>query len=144
MSAKAYRRAFPKLTDSNHQETSQFDPTYNCIGHAAESRLWWQPEPTFGLKVYWPSTAPREMTVDAYIKAYEAEGYTTCSDELHEDGFKKIAIYALNGIPKHAARQLTQDSWTSKLGRGEDITHQLHDITGPMYGCVVAFLKKPV
>ncbi len=39
--------------------------------------------------------------------------------------FEKIAIYVdTDGVPTHAARQLPDGSWTSKLGDWEDIQHQ--------------------
>ena len=40
-----------------------------------------------------------------------------------QDGYEKIAIYALDGEPTHAARQLDTGRWTSKLGKHEDIEH---------------------
>jgi hypothetical protein len=61
-----------------------------------------------------------------------------------EPGFEKVALYAdAAGIPTHAARQLSGGKWTSKLGRREDIEHALDDLTGDVYGSVVAFLKGP-
>jgi len=139
----AYRAAFPKLTDGNHRQSSRYDPRYNCIGYAAGTKMWWQPTPLIGGKRYWPPGVPQQETVDAYVKAYEFKGYSECKDGSYEDGFEKVAIFALNGIPKHAALQADSDFWTSKLGKAEDIHHKLPDLEGNHYGHVVRFLKRP-
>lgn len=70
-----------------------------------------------------------------------------------EPGFEKIAIYAKNVAgkfePKHAARQLDNGCWTSKLGQADDIEHLTADcITGGStagsdYGQVVRIMKRP-
>ena len=69
-----------------------------------------------------------------------------CSDGTPEDGFEKIAIYATgpsNTKPSHAARQLANGKWTSKLGQVEDIEHDtVTAIEGPLYGLVVRYLKR--
>jgi len=45
----------------------------------------------------------------------------------------------------HAARQLPDGKWTSKLGQLEDITHGTTDvIEGGDYGEVVQFMKRPI
>jgi hypothetical protein len=138
----AYRLAFPNLTDDNHKETSKFDPTYNCVGYAAGTRLWWQPRPLVGGRRYWPPGVPQEETVEAHVKAFEFKGYAVCQDGSFEAGYEKVAIFAKNGIPKHAALQLDEFFWTSKLGKSEDICHHLHDIAGNYYGQVVCYLKR--
>jgi hypothetical protein len=96
-----------------------------------------------GGQLYWPPNVPQEETVDAYVKAYATIGYVECSNGGFELGFEKVALYALNGTPKHAARQLDAQHWTSKLGRSEDISHQLADLAGSLYGDVVCYLKRP-
>ena len=48
------------------------------------------------------------------------------------------------GTPLHAARQLPNGRWTSKLGELEDIEHVLHDLEGAAYGSVVLVMKRPV
>ncbi|MGH6670821.1 MAG: DUF7689 domain-containing protein [Xanthobacteraceae bacterium] len=140
--APAYRAAFPKLTDDNHRQSSQYDPRYNCIGYAAGTKMWWQALPLIGGKRYWPPGVPQQETIDAYVKAYEFKGYSVCPDGSYEQGYEKVAIFALNGVPKHAALQLDEYCWTSKLGKAEDIHHQLLDLEGAQYGNVVRYLKR--
>jgi hypothetical protein len=86
----------------------------------------------------------RVETVDAFRQAFATLGYVVCNDDLVEAGFEKIALFALSGRPKHAARQLPSGRWTSKLGPMEDIEHELHDITGMVYGSVVLLMKRPI
>ena len=53
------------------------------------------------------------------------ENYFPTVDESLEPGFEKVALYALGGVPKHAARQLSSGRWSSKLGDLEDVEHTL-------------------
>jgi hypothetical protein len=109
--------------------------------------LWWWPDSAY--VYYWPPNVPREITIDAFIRAYETIGYTVCLDGELEAGFEKIALYAKrfpwgDVEPTHAARQLPDGKWTSKLGPCEDITHTgVTDVNGPGYGTNVQFLKRP-
>ena len=63
--------------------------------------------------------------------------------ELRRTGSKKIAIYQSGGLPTHAARQLPDGQWTSKLGRNIDISHTLPGLEGPEYGQVAVFMRRP-
>jgi len=87
-----------------------------------------------------------EETREAFVEAYGTIGFEECADGSLEAGFEKIALYGTADGPKHAARQLSDGSWTSKLGPFEDITHQtlesLHDHGLTPYGHVVAFLRR--
>ena len=110
----------PNLKPDNHQETSAATPIYNCIAWAAgdAKRSWW---PVGG---YWPKSVPREETLEAFVGVFEGLGYRLCEDASLEDGYEKIAIYMnAGGEPTHAALQLPDGNWTSKLGGLEDITH---------------------
>ena len=90
---------------------------------------------------YWPPGVPEEETIDAYVQAYKSIGYAECVDGTFKSGWEKVALFAQNGIPKHAARQIGADLWTSKLGKAEDISHALNDVSGPHYGNVVRYLS---
>jgi hypothetical protein len=93
---------------------------------------------------------PREVTIPAFLLAFETQGYALCVDGDLEEGFEKIALYG-NRMPwgtvepTHAARQLPNGKWTSKMGALEDIQHDdPTDVTGPTYGGVVHYMKRPV
>ncbi len=136
---------FPGLARSGYQETSARNNDYNCIAWAAgESHVWWWP----GLdasREYWPPGVPRERTRDAFVAAFASLGYLVCEGEEPEAGFEKIALFAdADGRPTHAARQLPNGRWTSKLGKAEDIEHALHDLEGAVYGAMVLIMKRAV
>jgi hypothetical protein len=60
-----------------------------------------------------------------------------------EQGQEKIAIYARDGEPTHAARQLEDGSWTSKLGPSVDISHAATSaVEGSLYGAVVRYMRR--
>lgn len=133
-------QAFPNLKDTGYQITSPKNRKYNCIAWAVgDQNRWWQPEPAI---FYWPTGVAREISVGAYVAAFAAVGFTECDNNQVETGFEKIALYALNNRPTHAARQLNNGLWTSKLGQLEDIEHALDGLTGDKYGVVVKLLKR--
>ncbi len=105
------------------QMTSPATPGYNCIAWAAnDNGRWWEPDPMGDY--YWPENVPRKATLESYIEAFKTLGYEICNDESLEAGFQKIAIYFKDDIRSiHAARQLSNGSWTSKLGQNIDIEH---------------------
>ncbi|MCI0701929.1 MAG: hypothetical protein L0241_12680 [Planctomycetia bacterium] len=54
-----------------------------------------------------------------------------CETGEVETGGEKIALYALASVPTHAARQLPDGKWTSKLGRGPLVRHNTtHGVEG--------------
>ena len=139
----ALKTEFPCMTETNYHVTSPEDVQYNCIAWAAgENDVWWWPDRMF--IGYWPDQAPRRETAEAFIQAFSTKGYFPCNDGNLEAGFAKIALYALNEIPTHAARQLPDGNWTSKLGKIQDVSHTIDALDGPKYGSVVLFLKKAI
>jgi hypothetical protein len=134
--------AFPGLVDSRHfKVTSPRTPTYNCIAYAAgDFRRWWWPDP-LGV-FFWPQGAPRLCTLMAFQKAFELVGYNLTGDRSLEAGYERIAIFAQEATPTHAARQLPNGLWASKLGRLEDISHELDGVEGGDYGRVVFFMRR--
>lgn len=136
---------FPRLGGTAYQVTSPADDVYNCIAWAAGmTDLWWWP---FGdpEKTHWPDGVPREETMAAFREAFAALGYSVCDQAQIEPGHEKVALFAdASGCPLHAARQLPDGKWTSKLGALEDIEHALHDLEGTEYGGVVLIMRRPV
>ena len=136
-----FKQAFPDLETEGFQETSPGAKKYNCIAWAAgQHNQWWWPydHP----KYYWPEGVSRVVSLDAFLQAFASLGYQPCATGELEAGFEKVAIYALHGKPKHAARQLSDGQWTSKLGKDIDVTHTLRGLEGPMYGQVACYLKR--
>lgn len=131
---------FPNLTADNHEVTSPMTVDYNCIAWAARNTdRWWQPGS------FWPIESAREdVGVGNLIAAFRTLGYDECDDGTLEDGFEKLAIYGSGLMYTHAARQLPDGRWTSKLGQLEDITHSTTEvIEGSDYGYVVQYMKRP-
>ena len=135
---------FPKLQHAHYRITSPPERRYNCIAWAAANPSdWWWPEPEG--PAHWPPGVARALTLAAFHQAFATLGYEPCDNAELEPGFEKIAMYArADGIPTHAARQLQAGPWTSKLGRMEDIEHELGDLTGTLYGSIVLVLKRPL
>jgi hypothetical protein len=136
-----FQDLFPRLQGVAYQVTSPEDNRYNCIAWAAgDNERWWEP----ATLRYWPPTVPREDTLKAYLQAFATLGYECCAGEELESGFEKVALFMDDtGSPSHAARQLPNGRWTSKIGQREDIEHSLHDLAGETYGIVVQILKRP-
>jgi len=86
--------------------------------------------------VFWPGGISSACTVASFIAAFEWRGWRRCADGAHHPGIEKVALYAdEHEEPTHAARQLADGRWTSKLGDWEDITHEtLEALEGPIYG----------
>src|SRR5262249_30079084 len=134
----------PRLQSSSYRVTSPPDRAYTCIAWSVgKCDQWWWPDPIG--ESYWPPEAPREETLPAFILAYAGLGFEPDATESVETGFEKVAIFvATGGKPTHAARQLPSGRWTSKLGRSEDIEHDLRDIEGEIYGTVAMILRRPI
>lgn len=134
---------FPELSVTRYEITSPCDANYNCIAWAAgDLENWWWPIPI--AMYYWPSGIAREETLDAFRLAFESRGYQVCDDGGLEDGFEKVAIYTNDaGMPRHAARQLQNGTWTSKCGEYWDISHELRGLHSKLYGREVLFMSRP-
>jgi hypothetical protein len=129
------------LVAAGFSETSPATREYNCIAWAAGRQDdWWWPDP--GLTSFWPEHAPRAETIEAFYATFALLGYEHCDHGQREPGFEKVAFYVRDGEPKHAARQLTDGSWTSKLGRDIDVAHTLSGLEGPAYGQVTGYMKR--
>lgn len=93
----------------------------------------------------WPKNAPSNMKFSSFIVAAAEFGYAQCDSGDLEDGIEKIAFYGLAEYVDHAARQLPDGRWTSKLGlEHDDIEHDTADcISGGEYGPILGFFSRP-
>lgn len=132
---------FPNLRADLYRVTSLETSVYNCIAHAAGTNdQWWWPEDFEG--VTWPDGIPKEETVASFVAAYLTRGYLPCEGPSLEAGFEKIALYVNpDGVPTHAARQLSSGAWTSKLGEWEDIEHLTLEALEDPHGIGLAYGK---
>ena len=133
---------WPGLSQTSYRITSPHTGAYNCLAWAiAETDRWWSPLPDDDY--YWPEGVPRAVSIKVFIKAYETLGFVVCENEDLEVGMEKLAIYATSDDrPQHIARQLPNGLWTSKLGRLEDIEHELDGLSGELYGTVRRFMRR--
>ena len=122
---------FPHLVE--YIETSPPTEDYNCIAWAFRdnTKWWWPNEGTF-----WPTGIRCDETIEAFDELFSSGGAFVAANEDVEIGVIKIALFALNGKPTHAARQLQNGQWTSKMGKGEDIAHPLRHLEHGYYGIV--------
>jgi hypothetical protein len=95
---------------------------------------------------YWPPGAVIGDAIDALVSAFRTQGYQICESGVSEPGFEKIVLYAdALGMWTHAAKQLPDGRWSSKLGDAEDLAHSTpQGVAGPVYGQPIHFMKRPV
>lgn len=132
---------FPGLAQHNYRVTSPATDRYNCIAWAAsrDDRPWWP-----HVDAYWPPGIAVAQTIVAFEAAYGTLGYRRCSNASFDIRLEKVALFAdPSGTPTHAARQLANGKWTSKLGRHVDIEHSTPEaLNGNTYGQVVMFMER--
>ncbi|MGH7772346.1 MAG: DUF7689 domain-containing protein [Candidatus Binatia bacterium] len=136
---------FPNLRPGEYEVTSPASDQYNCVAWAAgQSETWWEPDAAD--LYFWPPGLPRLLELDAYVRAFATLGYVYCHTGDLEPGVEKVALYAdPKGTPTHAARQLPNGRWTSKLGQLEDIEHETLDcLSGAAYGTVTILLRRAI
>ncbi|MBI4431633.1 MAG: hypothetical protein HY587_07990 [Candidatus Omnitrophica bacterium] len=145
MSFEKLEEKFPNLKRESYRITSEATTQYNCIAWAIEKDdlVWW---PDTMDQYSWPQDIVREEGLDAFISFFRRLGYEVCDDDLLERGFEKIALYVdENARGTHAAKQLKNGKWTSKLGPDEDIEHDtLIALVGAKLGVIGQILKCPV
>lgn len=131
----------PHLTNFNHKIASPPTYRYNCVAWAAgdATRKWGDQVP-----YYWPKEVERGSDIAALIRLFNWLGFEQCGDGRFEAGFEKVAIYSVDGLWTHAARQKSDGTWTSKLGDFEDIDHENAEVVvGGDYGEIAVILKRP-
>jgi hypothetical protein len=132
------QHSFPNLLPGSYQVTSPPSLDYNRIAWAAgDDQRWWWPDDDS----HWPGDR-RDRSASAFCQSYGTLGYVPTDNSSLEPGLEKIALYADRGRVTHAARQLANGRWTSKLGMDVDIEHDLPGLEGPVYGKVIQILMR--
>ena len=134
----------PNLSEFN--VTSERSEGYNCFAWAlGDNSRWIDPTADYAQRT---ANVSNESPIDSVVELFRQAGYEVCSDDSLEVGHEKIAVYAKDGEPTHAARQLGDGRWTSKLGKYEDIEHDsLEALNGDgygEYGSVELFMVRPI
>ena len=123
----ARERWFPSLRASDYSVTSPATTRYNCFAWA------------LGIDDRWI-----EPDEDDPRRIFSEAGFAEVSDAEADPATDKIALYADELGVTHAARQLPNGRWTSKLGNWEDIEHADPDsLTGSLYGSLLLILSRP-
>jgi hypothetical protein len=139
---------FPRLKASGYGLTSPIDHRYNCIAYAAgDDKKFWDPLGASrpGGAWYWPAGFPADTSLTTLCEIFEFRGYEKCADGSIESGYEKVALYVKDGLCAHAAKQLPDGAWSSKLGKGRDIRHdEARGVGGDKYGEVVQYLRRPI
>lgn len=142
-----WKRQWPALGPHNGRLTSAETPDYNCLAFAAgKTDEWWEPYvvPPEQPGIYWPPGVHPDNRPEDWAAALATVGFEPCDDGAPEAGFEKVVIYVnASGAAAHAARQLTDGRWTSKLGALEDIEHDaLEALEGSFYGAPRLWLRR--
>lgn len=145
---------FPNLIGNSKTITSKHDCNYNCTSWALDENdknSWWEP---YGIIIpapppiyHWHNDIPHNESPQTYVMFFEKYGFEVTDNLNLEEGFEKVVLYVRINVFQHVARQLPNGRWTSKLGKLEDIEHDLSDLESEEeqpcgYGAASIFLKK--
>jgi hypothetical protein len=150
MPVKELRGIFPAFAASKRNITSPIDLNYNCVSWAIkDTNNWWEP---YGMIIpppppvyHWPDNLPQDLLPQTFVKFFQGYGFEVTQDSQREVGIEKLAIYVREGEFQHVARQLPNGRWTSKIGKQEDIEHNLRDLESDNpfgYGRASIFMKR--
>jgi len=119
---------YPRLSSSEHKITSEATDRYNCVAWVDRTTdRWFEPE------IYWPDAVPVPQgaeDLDCYLALFRHWGFEDCDSPDLEDGFLKIAIFAVGQEFEHVAKQLPSGNWSSKGGVLYDFRHRDLDALG--------------
>ncbi len=133
---------FPNTFNEPFIVTSPQTSSYNCIAWAFDDNTkWYWPDPDD--MYFWPNNIPRTVEITSFIELYKLIGYEICNSSLLENGFEKVALFLDNfDSPTHAAKQLSNGYWTSKLGCEYDIQHSINSMNNSVYGNAKIFMSR--
>ncbi len=140
---------FPLLKgDIKFKITSPEDERYNCISWAMLKKDRWTAVPAgypyLDGVIWWPPNAKEGEDISCLIDAFAHEGFEVCDSSDFEEDWLKVALYynPLNNKWTHAARQLRNGVWVSKLGKSYDIEHGTpFTIESQVYGNVYCIMQ---
>lgn len=136
---KDLEKWFPNIIGKPYKTTiSNFN--FNCVAYTLDvyNDYIWTNEKS------WPhNIIPRILNINSFKKLYEINGYEECYDEIFDLKYNKVAFYAKNGIPIHAAKRY-KNIWKSKISN-LIVEHELDWLCGDYidtYGEVVFLMRK--
>lgn len=132
--------AFPSLSGEDFKILEPPSRNFNCVAFAAgdTTRIW-----DYNEGYYWPPWATRDSRMESLKEVFAGLGYESCVDGTTEDGYRKVALYEEKGTTQHAALQVSNGRWRSKMGQGPVIEHHKPEsLSGEVYGVPTTFMKK--
>ncbi len=90
---------------------------------------------------YWPVEGAYLANLSTFREGFATLGYEATENPEYQPNLEKIAFYGHGDRVNHAARQLANGNWTSKLGEDVDIEHTLRGLES-VYGEVIAVLAR--
>jgi len=161
MPKQAIINTFPKLAlDPFFRISSPYNINYNCIAWAGlrNDEFWWPEVVPYdyldGVKYNWPFKISHNDNLQFFVELFSNLGYIEESNNIENEqpNYRKIALFIKAGSNiserfsskcTHAARQMKNGFWASKLGRFQDIEHSNpYDLEGDTYGILAIILKK--
>lgn len=133
-------RQFPNLANEDYEIVAPETDQYNCIAYAAgDTSQPWSDEP----QDYWPREVPRDPTIEGLRKLFRWLGYKKCKGPRLERNYQKVALYAQQNSWTHAALQMPNGRWRSKLGDGPLLEHRAPpSLEGDEYGRPHIYMRK--
>ena len=134
-------QAFPRLTSEGFEIVGQPSGRYNCIAYAAgDASEWWGVEEE---DYYWPDYATRSDSIESLVEVFAGLGFRQCQDSSLESGYEKVALYEERGMWMHAALQIPNGHWRSKMGGGPIIEHlSPESLSDGMYGSASVYMRR--
>lgn len=133
-------RLFPNPANENFEIICPVSTGYNCIAYAAgdTGQRWDLP-----LDYYWPPGVARSPSIETLTAVFSALGYEICSAPSLEPGYQKVALYVEDGEWTHAALQMPNGRWRSKMGDLELIEHRTPaSLNGGLYGNAKVYMRR--
>ncbi len=142
---------FPDLAqDINFKILSDCTYQYNCIAWAMGYTDRWVDILTDLPGHWWPLGVVKDMTPEALIEAFKAEGFELSDNCLPEKDYSKVVLYKnATGKWTHAARIITANVEHSKFGPAWDGQHSHNVLCNTTagqehqsYGIAYAYMKR--
>ena len=135
-------RDFPNLAREEFEFIDLASSQYNCIAYAVgDISQPWSDDPGD----YWPPEVARNPTVQGLENLFRWLGYQKCRSPRQEVGYQKVALYGSKGLWEHAALQMPNGRWRSKLGIGTLIEHETpRGLAGKTYGRPQVYMRRRI
>ena len=134
--------SFPNLRNEEFTVVDPPSDLYNCIAYAAgNTSQWWD----HTARQYWPPYATRSKRIESLQEVFAGLGFEECDDGSFGPGYQKIALYEDQGTWEHAAIQISNGAWHSKMGEGPVIEHRSPEsLSDGPYGNPTVYMRRAV